>query len=162
MADGTLPQLPDDVLQVIYGEVSLQQLLAHRAVCSHFNRVLPTELLHINLTDRIGGAGAASLSAALPGFTALQTLDLRGIYIGDAGAASLSAALPGCTALQTLDLEANRIGPAGAASLSAALPGCAALQTLTLGGNDIGGAGITFLQSAWRTAGKAINIGGLT
>ena len=46
MADGTLPQLPDDVLQVIYGEVPLRRLLAHRAVCSHFNSVLPTMLQH--------------------------------------------------------------------------------------------------------------------
>ena len=128
MADGTLPQLPDDVLQVIYGEVPLRRLLAHRAVCSHFNRMLPTVLLHINLTDRIGGAGAASLSAALPEFTALQTLDLGGNDIGDAGAASLSAALPGCAALQTLDLR---------------------------GGNGIGAEGAASFKSAWATAGKA-------
>ena len=86
----------------------------------------------------IGAAGAASLSAALPGCAALQTLDLHFNDIGDSGAASLSAALPGCAALQTLDLGSNRIGAAGAASLSAALPGCAALQTLILQYNGIG------------------------
>ena len=84
MADGTLPQLPDDVLQVIYGEVPLRRLLAHRAVCSHFDRVLPMVVQHINLDDRcIGAAGAASLSAALPGCSTLQTLHLVGNGIGE-------------------------------------------------------------------------------
>ena len=139
MADGTLPQLPDDVLQVIYGEVPLPRLLAHRAVCSHFNRVLPTVLQHINLScNSIGDAGAASLSAALPGFAALQTLVLGGNSIGATGAASLSTALPGCATLQTLHLGDNNIGAEGASSLSAALPGCAALQTLILQYNGIG------------------------
>ena len=136
MADGTLPELPDDVLQVIYSEVPLRRLLAHRAVCSHFNRVLPTLLQQINLNNcHIGAEGAASLSSALPGCAALLRLNLELNDIGDAGAASLSAALPGCAALQTLYLSDNDIGAAGAASLSAALPGCAALQTLDLTSN---------------------------
>ena len=156
MADGTLPQLPDDVLQVIYGEVPLRRLLAHRAVCSHLDRVLPMVVQHINLDDRcIGAAGAACLSAALPGCAALQTLDLAFNNISAAGTASLSAALPGCSALQTLELGLNSIGAAGAASLSAALPNCTTLQTLRLGSNDIGAAGAASLKSAWLAAGKA-------
>ena len=50
----------------------------------------------------------------------MQTLNLDSNRIGAAGAASLSAALPGCTALETLHLGSNGIDEEGAASLKSA------------------------------------------
>ena len=115
MADGTLPQLPDDVLQVIYGEVPLRRLLAHRAVCSHFDRVLPTVPLRIEYDMRavngLGPTRAQMLAGLLvqPWAAKLQHVNLHKGRISNKGMASLSAALPGCTALQTLNLAGNDI-----------------------------------------------------
>ncbi|XP_068699916.1 protein NLRC3-like isoform X2 [Montipora foliosa] len=108
-----------------------------------------TSLTTLKLSgNRIGDAGATSLSQALAVNTSLTTLYLPDNSIGDEGATSLSQALAVNTSLTALHLRDNYIGDAGATSLSQALAVNTSLTTLKLSGNSIGYAGATSLSQA--------------
>ena len=132
-------------------------LVKDLTICIRYDRMnLFCEILKVNKSlttldlsrNRIGAAGAESLSEALKVNTCLTTLDLRDNEIDSAGAESLSKALKVNTCLTTLNLGCNRIGATGAKSLSEALKVNTCLATLDLGWNRMGATGAESLSEA--------------